>query len=441
MFVKNFELPSADATASRRVETRFLTRDAAGGAYGVTYRWREDNSDADRLTNSLVETIPIPLAPPGDFAGADIGGSFPSGIVTRNGNEFSLFGGGAGERGDSDERSYAWQRRRGDFDLMAQITLPEAAGAEIGLMARESLSSSARKVSVTGLAPQRTPAGWELVFTAAHRNVEREASQIVRTRIATAIQGSAKPPATAWLRLKRQGHKMTASASADGKSWTRIVSCLVEFSDELNFGMTVAGGKLGSGVTGRFTFPSEKVYNWYYPSGEDCLRCHTRSAGFVLGVSARQLNQSVAYERSGVRDNQLRAWNHIGLFDPPLEDRAIAQCDRLVPVSQESAPLDLRVRSYLDANCAPCHRPGGAPSAWDARFDAPVPLAGVVRGDVAFKMKTPGAQVVAPRDLPHSILFQRLRSVDQIKMPPLAKGAVDEDAVAAVEAWILSLPE
>jgi uncharacterized repeat protein (TIGR03806 family) len=64
VFVKHFELPTdaANPSARRRLETRLLVRDNAGGVYGVTYKWRPDNSDADLLATSVTEDIPIKSA-------------------------------------------------------------------------------------------------------------------------------------------------------------------------------------------------------------------------------------------------------------------------------------------------------------------------------------------------------------------------------------------
>lgn len=60
VFVKLFELTVNEATGERkRLETRLLVRDAEGAVYGVTYKWRADNSDADLLPAGLDENITI----------------------------------------------------------------------------------------------------------------------------------------------------------------------------------------------------------------------------------------------------------------------------------------------------------------------------------------------------------------------------------------------
>ena len=59
---------------------------------------------------------------------------------------------------------------------------------------------------------------------------------------------------------------------------------------------------------------------WRFPSRAECMTCHSRAAGFVLGVTGAQLNREHDY--GGVRDNQLRALDHIGLFTSALPKAA-----------------------------------------------------------------------------------------------------------------------
>ncbi|MBX3731283.1 MAG: PQQ-dependent sugar dehydrogenase [Verrucomicrobiae bacterium] len=61
VWVKHFdlELVRGDPTTRRRLETRFLVK-SDSGAYGVTYKWRADGSDADLVPDAgLDEAIPV----------------------------------------------------------------------------------------------------------------------------------------------------------------------------------------------------------------------------------------------------------------------------------------------------------------------------------------------------------------------------------------------
>ena len=64
VFVKHFELGTDETRPElkRRLETRLLVCDATGSVYGVTYKWRADNSDAELLTTNLTEDILIKTA-------------------------------------------------------------------------------------------------------------------------------------------------------------------------------------------------------------------------------------------------------------------------------------------------------------------------------------------------------------------------------------------
>jgi mono/diheme cytochrome c family protein len=70
VFVQTLELLTnqSDPTSIRRLETRLLVQEASGAAYGVSYKWRTNNSDADILSTNLTEAIPIVT---------------PSGVVTQ----------------------------------------------------------------------------------------------------------------------------------------------------------------------------------------------------------------------------------------------------------------------------------------------------------------------------------------------------------------------
>jgi len=61
VFVKTFEmaLDEAHPEIRRRLETRLIVRIRDGSVYGVTYKWRPDNSDADLLATNLTEEFPI----------------------------------------------------------------------------------------------------------------------------------------------------------------------------------------------------------------------------------------------------------------------------------------------------------------------------------------------------------------------------------------------
>lgn len=184
---------------------------------------------------------------------------------------------------------------------------------------------------------------------------------------------------------------------------------------------------------------AERLQAWYFPSRQDCLTCHTANAGGVLGVKTRQLNRAFNYP-SGASDNQLRAWNHVGLFDAAIGEDMIRTFPALAPANDRSRSLQDRARSYLDANCGQCHRPGGTVANFDARFDTPLVDQALIDGPVLIDQGIDRPRVISPHDIWRSIAYLRANTVGDIKMPPLARETIDTQGVQLLGEWINSLP-
>lgn len=187
------------------------------------------------------------------------------------------------------------------------------------------------------------------------------------------------------------------------------------------------------------TATGARIQKWYYPSRADCLTCHTPNAGLVLGVKTRQLNRDFNYP-SGVTDNELRAWNHAGLFDSKLDESTLTNLSCLARLDDPARSLEDRARSYLDANCAHCHRPHGTVASFDARYDTPLDRQNLIGAPVLIDQRIDNPRIIAPNDIWRSLLYVRASTVEPMKMPPLAHNELDVKGTAVLREWIQSLP-
>jgi uncharacterized repeat protein (TIGR03806 family) len=187
------------------------------------------------------------------------------------------------------------------------------------------------------------------------------------------------------------------------------------------------------------TDATQRTQNWYYPSREDCLTCHTARAGGVLGVKTRQMNLDVAFP-GGPAGNQLLAWNRLGLFSRDFDAAQVDRYPRLARSDDQSRSVTDRARSYLDANCSQCHRPGGTVAYFDARFDTPLEQQLLIDGKVLIDENIDRARVIAPHDPWRSIALARIDTNGDIRMPPLARQTIDGEGVKLIREWIASLP-
>lgn len=184
-----------------------------------------------------------------------------------------------------------------------------------------------------------------------------------------------------------------------------------------------------------------RTQTWTYPSPSDCLSCHTPVANYVLGVNARQLNGNLAYLATGITDNQLRTLNRLGLLYPAINETNIGNYAKLSAMTNLSASLQERARSYLDANCQACHQPGGDGPTWDARYDTLLAQQHITNYPALFTLGiSDNACIVKSKDIWRSVLLTRVNTTNQAIQMPDFRNLIDTNAVQVLIAWINSLP-
>ena len=166
---------------------------------------------------------------------------------------------------------------------------------------------------------------------------------------------------------------------------------------------------------------------------ERCATCHHAGAGYVLGVNARQLARADA--------SPLERWARAGIFTRRNARRLDVRAEDLVvtplagPTANE-ATIAARARSYLDVNCAPCHR--GQTASFSAEIGTPT--GDLVDRPVRNGFGLPRARLIAPGSPERSLLWHRLASTAPgIAMPP-ARTEPDPAGVTIVEGWIRAMP-
>jgi uncharacterized repeat protein (TIGR03806 family) len=181
------------------------------------------------------------------------------------------------------------------------------------------------------------------------------------------------------------------------------------------------------------------IQTWSYPSRENCLACHNAHTPGELGPKTRQMNFAITYP-DGKTENQLAHWNALGLFSPALNDREIATYPTLARGGDASRSLEDRARSFLDANCAQCHRPGGTVANFDARYQTPLAKQNLIEGPILISEGIDHPHVISSHDPWRSLIIRRTDTIDDTRMPPVARHTIDEKDVAMLRQYILSLP-
>lgn len=182
-----------------------------------------------------------------------------------------------------------------------------------------------------------------------------------------------------------------------------------------------------------------KSVNYRIPATSECLTCHKNFGDAIpIGVKPQNLNSQFSYEDGTA--NQLEKWIDMGY----LADNLPADINTVVAWDDTSQSLELRVRSYMDINCASCHTDGGHCDYRPLRL-AFEDSADEVNMGVCVDPQTPipefkNDKLITPGDADNSILFFRMVTTEeQYRMPLLGRTLAHDEGVEMVRQWINSL--
>lgn len=214
----------------------------------------------------------------------------------------------------------------------------------------------------------------------------------------------------------------------------------------------------------------ELNFNYAIPTKNECTNCHAinpilqdpsdnRIAIFKpIGPKARYLNWEIDYG-SGEVKNQLTKWEESGILTGAPADKSsidtAAIFDDSVSISSLTADeLDLAARSYLDINCAHCHRSelsipeanysgpagdSGLRLEFNRDYDTDQRSFGVCKKAVASGADGYPYDVI-PGHADESFLLYRMDIIGGNMMPELGRSEIHAEGVELIKAWIDNMP-
>lgn len=178
------------------------------------------------------------------------------------------------------------------------------------------------------------------------------------------------------------------------------------------------------------------------PNKNQCKNCHNlNNVQMPIGPKVRYLNKDYKYT-DGVR-NQLEKWTEIGYLKGYEKEENLT--NKIADVFDEkTGSLEERAKSYLEVNCAHCHRKEGSantsglflllseknPESWGI-MKSPV-AAGKASGNNLYD--------IVPGKPGESILVYRTESDDpEIRMPELGRSVAHAEAIILIKEWIAAM--
>lgn len=174
------------------------------------------------------------------------------------------------------------------------------------------------------------------------------------------------------------------------------------------------------------------------PNTNQCIRCHGKTPT-LIGVRTRQLNRD--FDFGAGLENQIDHLSKLGLVDAPSAEAGTRAA--LTSPFDTMAPLTLRARSYLDANCGHCHNENAAADwsglhlNWENSDTGSLgscksPSSAGDTGGLKYDL--------VPGDPDHSLIPYRMQVVGSAYRMPESSRVADTAGVDLIHQWIASLP-
>lgn len=203
----------------------------------------------------------------------------------------------------------------------------------------------------------------------------------------------------------------------------------------------VTGANFASGSSKNITFKKDNgdmiTTDYRIPSETECLACHKLdNKPIPIGMKPQNLNGTYNYP-NGIK-NQLQKF-----VDEGYLQSYPSSIVSTVNYKDTSKPLDIRLRSYLDINCAHCHQENARCDYRAIRLSFSQ-TANLTKMGVCVMADEPlGSsleKIITPGNPAKSVMHFRLSSVNENnRMPLLGRTIVHDEGVALLNQWISSL--
>lgn len=176
-----------------------------------------------------------------------------------------------------------------------------------------------------------------------------------------------------------------------------------------------------------------KSTNYRIPSETECLVCHKlNDQPIPIGIKPQSLN----FKLPGEEKTQLQKWVSVGYLENNVPNNIVSAVD----YHDASKSVDLRLRSYLDINCAHCHQEGKHCDYRPMRLAFSETVNPVNMGlcvEPEEFINTALINIITPANKDRSMMHFRMLSTDEnVRMPLLGRSIVHEEGLQLMEDWI-----